>query len=177
MSFKLVEHKVIDHEPLPLPPSCLGGVHHQVATDLRILVTCLHLWGRGEEEEKKKEGEEEEKEEKKGKEEKEEKKGKEEEKEEKKGKEEEKKEKEGDGRGRKMEMEGGGGIRRRQKKGKRGREEKGKGKKERMADRKQNFVCLLATEDVMSCKVDRRLCPYLPEDRRHVDLLLTTHHP
>ena len=47
MSLKLVEHKVIDHEPLPLPPSCLGGVHHQVATDLRILVTCLHLWGRG----------------------------------------------------------------------------------------------------------------------------------
>ena len=170
MSLKLVEHKVIDHEPLPLPPSCLGGVHHQVATDLRILVTCLHLWGRGEEEEK-------EKEEKKGKEEeKKEKEGEEEEKEEKKGKEEEKK-KEGDGRGRKMEMEGGGGMRRRQKKGKRGREEKGKGKKERKADRKQNFVCLLATEDVMSCKEDRRLCPYLPQDRRHVDLLLTTHHP
>lgn len=149
MSLKLVEHKVIDHEPLPLPPSCLGGVHHQVATDLRILVTCLHLWGRGEEEEKEKEGEEEE----------------------------EKEEKKGDGRGRKMEMEGGGGMRRKQKKGKRRREEKGKGKKERKADRKQNFVCLLATEDVMSCKEDRYLCPYLPEDRRHVDLLLTTHHP
>ena len=115
MSLKLVEHKVIDHEPLPLPPSCLGGVHHQVATDLRILVTCLHLWGRGEEEEK------------------EEKKGEEEEKEEKKGKEEEKKEKEGDGRGRKMEMEGGGGMRRR---------EKGK-RRERQTGNKTLYVCLL----------------------------------
>ena len=47
MSLKLVEHKIIDHEPLPLPPSCFGSVHHQVATDLCILVTCLYLWGEG----------------------------------------------------------------------------------------------------------------------------------
>ena len=132
MSLKLVEHKVIDHKPLPLPPSCLGGVHHQVATDLCILVTRLHLWrGEGKRMRRRRGGE--------------------------------------------MEMEDGGGIRDRQKEGE--KRKGGRREKEREADREQNFVCLLATENVMSCKEDRYLCPYLPEDRGHVDLLLTTHNP
>ena len=74
-----------------------------------------------------------------------------------------------------MEMEDGGGIRDRQKEGE--KRKGGRREKEREADREQNFVCLLATENVMSCKEDRCLCPYLPEDRGHVDLLLTTHNP
>ena len=43
VSFKLIEHKVVDHKPLFLPPFCLGGVGQQVATDLSILVPSLYL--------------------------------------------------------------------------------------------------------------------------------------
>ena len=43
MFLKLVQHKVVDDEPFFLPSPRLDGVTEQVATDLRVLVTCLHL--------------------------------------------------------------------------------------------------------------------------------------
>ena len=48
MSLKLIEDKVVDHEPLPPPPPSLGCVYQQVATDLCVLVSCLHLHRDGE---------------------------------------------------------------------------------------------------------------------------------
>ena len=44
---KLVHDQVVDHEPLLLPALGLRGVGEEVATDLGILVSGLHLeWNR-----------------------------------------------------------------------------------------------------------------------------------